>query len=220
MSQTDLNGADIITAFELQVDDITELSAAEELNLLNDKYMDVCSERPWEFLKKSATGALTLDSTTGLYYITKPTDFAFFAENNAYTDNAIEIENNAKPCVVFIGANYAPYQIVNYSDRVQYRTHSNVCYLDLTADKIYFPKAPSDTSFYQFDYIRVPDLLTTSTTPVFPNRFRKMLWFAMATDNDILQKSPKATSYAAENRAKYNDTLEKMSWWNDQHYMN
>lgn len=220
MSTTDLNGQDIITKFELQVSDLTELSPQEELDLLNDKYHDACMERPWEFLKKNATGALLYDATALMWYITKPSDFSFFVENNMNTDNTLPIDNNATPKVIFIGANYQPYQIVNYSDRLQYRNQGGIAYLDLTASKIYIPQAPADTSYYNFDYIRIPDDLTVSTTPVFPNRFRKMLWFAMATDNDILQLSAKATSYAADNRAKYQDTLEKMSWWNDQMYMN
>lgn len=220
MSTSDLNGADIITKFELQVNDVTELSSQEELDLLNDKYHDVCMERQWEFLKKKATGALALDGTTGLYYITIPTDFSMFVENNMYTDNTMGVDNNAAPRVIFVGAAYAPFQIVNFSDRIQYRTQSGVCWYDPEAGKIFFPVAPSDVSFYQFDYIKVPADLALNTTPVFPNRFRKMLWFAMATDNDILQLSPKATSYAADNRAKYADTLEKMEFWNANQFNN
>lgn len=220
MSTTDLNGADIITKFELQVADLTELSSQEELDLLNDKYQDVSMERPWEALKKKATGSLTLDATTGLYYITKPTDFSNFCENNQYTDNAIPIENNAAPRVIFVGVAYTPYQIVNFSDRIQYRNTSNYCYLDLEAGKIYFCATPPDLTFYQFDYIRVPDDLTIATTPWMPNRFRKMLWFAMAVDDDILQKSPKAQSYAPENRQKYLDVMEKLNYWNDTMYNN
>lgn len=59
-----------------------------------------------------------------------------------------------------------------------------------------------------------------SSTPLIPNRFRKMLWFAMAADDDIIQKSPKAKSYAAENRAKYQDTMEKMAHWDSEQYLN
>lgn len=222
MSVDDLTAGEIITKFELQVADLTELSSSEELDLLNDKVQDVAMERSWETLKKAATGSLTLDSVSGLYYITKPTDFAYFVENNMYTNNTIGVDNNASPKVIFIGAGRSPYQIVNYSDRAQYKYQSGVCWLDLTDNRIYFPVAPSDTSYYGFDYSSVPPVLTATTDkPAFiPSRFRKMLWFAMATDDDILQKSPKASSYAADNRAKYLDTLEKMSWWNDQLYMN
>lgn len=215
MSTTDLNGGDLIAMFELQVNDLTELSTQEELNLLNDKYHDVCMERPWEFLKTNITGSLTLDSITGLYYIALPTDFSYLSENNQYTDNTIGIDNNAPQRVVFIGTGYQPYQVVNYSDRLQYRTTSGVCWVDLNASRIYFPVAPGDITYYNFDYIKVPTDLTASTTPLFPNRFRKMLAFAMATDNEILQLSSKANSYAPDNRAKYIDTLSRMNFWQD-----
>ena len=222
MSKTDLTVAEIIEKFELQVNDLTELSSDEELDLLNDKAQDVAMERQWEVLKKNATGSLTLDATTGLYYIAKPADFSMFAENHQYTENNMATQNNARPCVVFVGQNRQPFQVINYSDRIQYRTTSSVCYLDLQNNKIYFPVAPSDLTYYDFDYIMVPPLmtLTTDTPSWMPNRFRKMLWFAMATDNEILQLSAKANSYAADNRAKYEDTLEKMNWWNDNQNMN
>lgn len=222
MSKTDLTAGEIITKFELQVNDLTELSSDEELDLLNDKIQDVAMERPWEKLKKNATGALTLDATTGLYYIAKPTDFGMFIENNLYTENNMPVYNNARPCVIFIGVNRQPYQVVNYSDRGQYKTTGGVCWLDLTVDKIFFSVAPSDLTIYDFDYGSVPPLMTsTASIPSWiENRFRKMLWFAMATDNEIIQLSSKANSYAADNRAKYQDTLEKMNWWNDQFNMN
>lgn len=205
---------EIITKFELQVSDMTELSSEEELDLLNDKYQDVCSDRPWEFLKKPATGALTYDATAGMFYITKPEDFSYFCENANYTDNTMEYQGTAQPKVVFVGAAYQPYQIISYSDRIQYRYRGAVCYLDPVVNRIYFPLAPSDTSLYQFDYIRVPTDLGLLDSPVFPERFHKMLQFAMATDNDILQLSNKAKSYAAENLNKYEKTMGLMESWN------
>ena len=70
--QYTLTPADVITKFELQVSDITELSSQEELDLLQNVYEDVCVDRQWEVLKTSISGALTLDPTTGLYYLTLP----------------------------------------------------------------------------------------------------------------------------------------------------
>lgn len=221
MSIDNLNAQDIITKFELQVSDLTELSTQEELDLLNDKYQDVCMERPWIFLKTNKTGSIALDPVTGLYYIDTPADFSMFYENNMSTDNSIAIENNASPRVIFVGANRAPYQIVNYEDREQYRNRGHVCYHDMGASKIFFTATPHDTSFYSMDYIKAPaNMATLSDTPIFPNRFRKMLYFAMATDNEILQLSSKANSYAPDNRAKYQDTLQKMEYWNDNQFNN
>ena len=47
-----MTAQEIIAAFELKVDDSTELSTSEELALLNRVYQLVCDERPWEILKK------------------------------------------------------------------------------------------------------------------------------------------------------------------------
>lgn len=219
MSAQDLTAEDLIEKFELQVDDLTELSTDEELDLLNDKYQDVCSERPWEFLKKNATnltnGAIALDTATGLYYITMPTDFSLFVENDTYTDNAIPIENNAAPKGIFLGITSNFCQIVNYSDRLRYKGWTNVAWLDLVAKKIFFAGTPADISSYTFDYIYTPDPLEIDDTPAFPNRFRKMLAFAMAVDNEILQRSPAANSQAIQNQAKYDKTMSLMDWWND-----
>lgn len=211
-----LTATEIIERFELQVDDLTELATQEELNLLNDIYLtDVCAcGVPWEILKTAASGALALDPVTGLYYITIPDNFCYFVENNSYTDNTIGIDNNASPKVIFVGANYDPFQIVNYSDRVQYRTHSGVAYADMGAGKIYFPVAPSDTSFYLFDYIRIPEALGLNDSPIFPARFHNMFQFAMATRNEIMQLSAKANSYAPDNQAKFLDIMDKMRLWN------
>lgn len=220
MSTTDLNGNDIITRFELQVADLTELSSQEELDLLNDKYQDVCMERPWTFLKKNVTGSLTLDSTTGLYYIATPSDFSMFYDNNMYTDNTISVENNASSRVIFIGVNHNPYQIVNYEDREQYRNKSQVCYHDINASKIYFPATPPDLTYYSMDYIKVPADLTIASSPLFPNRFRKMLWYFMATSNEILQLSSKANSYAVDNFNIASKTLLDMKYWDDSQYNN
>ena len=216
MSTADPTLNDIIIKFELQVGDTTELSSQEETDLANDKYHDICNQRPWEFLKKNVSGALTLDPVTKLYYIAIPADFSLFVENNEYTDNTLPINNNAAPKVIFVGANYKPFQIVNYSDRLKYRTQSGVCYADMNANKIYFPVAPDDTSFYTFDYIMVPpDMALLADKPLIPARFRKMIWFAMAVDDEILQRNTSANSQAVNNQAKYQSTLDDMNWWND-----
>ena len=71
---------ELITIFELQVNDVTELSTSEELLVMNRIYQRVCSDRPWEFLKTSETGTLLGSGTDG-FYITIPSDFGYFYEN-------------------------------------------------------------------------------------------------------------------------------------------
>lgn len=202
---------ELITTFELQVDDVTELSTAQELALFNRIYLRICRERPWEFLKTSATGTILNDSEGS--YITVPSDFSFFAINRDYTNNSISNDYDAENKVIFVGTNYQPYQIVNYSDRRQYRNNNGYAYLDLAQGKIRFTYPPVDTT-YEFDYIKVPPVLALSGTPVFPAQFHEMIPYMMATENDVLQISPKAKAYTKENLALYQAILLDMQYWN------
>ena len=209
-----MTAAEIIAKFELYVDDSTELSAGEELDLLNKMYQKVCSDRPYEFLRKVATGT----QSTSVPYVSLPADFGYFAENNTYTDNSVSIDNNAAPKVVFIvksGA-YTPYQIVNFSDRRQYDNQEGYAYLDIANSRLCFTKQPTTAYNYEFDYIAFPATLTLTDTPSFPARFHDVLVHLMAADSMIIQMFPKAQSYAAENQAKANSIMADMQYYNAQ----
>lgn len=202
----------IITKFELQVADVTELSTSEELILLNRIYQRVCSDRPWEFLKKTATGTMSGSGVDG-FYITLPSDFAFFYENLNWTDNSYSTEINQSPKVIFVGSSNTPYPIVNFSDRRQYLGKTGYAYLDLANSKIYFTGIPTSTT-YSMDYIKVPATLTAGDSPVIPERFEDVLVYGMATENEVLQLSDKAKSYAPENAGLYQSYLDDMALWN------
>ena len=200
----------IITQFELQVSDTTELSSTEEVIVANRVYTYICNQRPWQFLKTSASG--TISSDTNGSYITAPSDFAYFLANNTYTDNSATIYNNTDAKVIFIGSNYTPYQIINWSDRRQYRNKSGYAYYDAPNGVIRFTAMPQGNT-YEFDYIMNPTALTVADSPIFPARFHDIIVYGMAVDDQIIQLSPKATSYAAENQMKYNTLLAQMKMW-------
>ena len=199
-------GSEIIALFETFIDDLTELSAADELALLIRVYLKVSGERDWEILKTAASGSITGN------YITLPADFGFMSENAKSTSQNVEDDDEK---VIFVGSNYTPYKIVNYSDRRQYRDQDGYAYLDMGAGKIYFTcTTPSAGTTYEFDYIKVPADLTLATSPVFPARFHPMFAYAMAVDDAIIQMFDKAKSYAADNQAKYDSYMEDMVYWN------
>ena len=204
--------SEIITNFELFVDDTTELSAQEELSLANKIYRRVLNYRPWEFLKKEATGTLS----TSVAYVSLPADFAYMAENNQYTNNSAAIDNNASPKVVFVGTNYNPYQIINFSDRRQYRNQAGYAYIDIVNSRLVFTAQPTAAESYEFDYIHNPADLTTATSPIFPSRFHEIIYHGMASEDYIIQQFDKAKSYVVENQNKYLDYLRDMSYWNSQ----
>jgi hypothetical protein len=203
-----MDASQIIAKFELYVDDTTELSSSEELDLLNKVYQRVCEDRPWEFLKKESSGTMT--STT---QISLPTDFSYTVENYTYTDNSTQINTNAKPAVVWINTNN-PIQFVNWSDRKQYLNNANYCYIDIATSKINFFAAQPSGATYSFDYKAFPDDLDLNDTPVFPARFHDILYHGMCVDDQIIQLFDKARSYAAENQAQYNYYLRMMAQWN------
>ena len=209
---------EIITNFELMVNDVTELSTSEELMLMNRIYQRVCNDRPWEFLKTNATGTMSGSGVDG-YYITLPDDFAYFYENYNWTDNAYSTEINQAPKVIFVGTSFTPYRIVNYSDRRQYLGSAGYAYVDLANSKIVFTGTPVSTT-YSMDYIKVPATLVGASTPVIPTRFQDILVYGMAFTNDIMQLSDKAKSYAPENRALYEEMLEDLALWNAQFQSN
>lgn len=206
-----MTGQQIINRFELQVDDLTELSSVEELAILNRVYKRVVAMMPWEILKKQASGTMSTDATG--HYIDTPSDFMYFSENGLYTDNTTEWQANNTPSVIFVGADYSPIHIVNYADRRQHRNSSDRAYHSHSEDKIRITGTPVSTT-YEFDYLYEPADLTTATEPVFPTRFHDMLAYGMAVENDILQLSEKARSYASENEARFKEDLNNMKYWN------
>lgn len=214
---TPLNGQDIITKFNLFCGDQSELSTSDELDLLNKQYDDVLNSRVWEFLKKTSSGTIQTDGTTA--WITLPSDFRFFVENNEKTDNSSTTYNNAAQKVVFVGPNYTPYQIVNFSDRRQFRNSSGYAYADIANNKIVFTALPSDYT-YEFDYIGNWDALTLATYPIFPADFHDMLYQMMCIDSVIINLVEKANSYAPENREAAKEAMKKLCYYNSQLSLN
>lgn len=201
-------GSEIIEKFELYIDDVTELSTTEELGVLNKRYRYVLNDRPWEFLKKQASGT----TSTSVPYVALPSDFAYMTPNANHSTE----DYYAQTPVVFVGTDYTPYKVVSWSDRRQYRDHERVCYIDIVNSRLYFAKQPTSALTYEFDYIYNPDDITLSTSPVFPTRFHDMLFHGMCVDDFIIQQSDKAKSYASENLASHDAILEQMRYWNSQ----
>lgn len=186
--------SEIISRFELWVDDGTELSSDEELDLLNKKYQEVCTLLPWEFLKTDFSGDINGTS------IALPTDFQYILQT--------EVDGVAGR-FVFIGDKY--YQLVNYTDRRLYQ-HPGYCWVNLMAGMLEFSESVSGTVTY--DYLSFPIDLTPADKPIFPDRFHHIIYHLMASDDYAIQQFDKAKSYANENEAKADKLLEQMKLWN------
>lgn len=202
-----LTAAQIISNFELYVDDTSELSSTEELALLNKIYRKVLTYKPWECTKSE-----WVTTTNGLTLIALPVDFAYFVENQNYTDNSIETNYGQAPKAVYI--NNSPYRIVNWSDRRQYQNTSDVCYADISAGYLRFPVAPRSGLTLSADYVFIPPDLTLTDSPIFPAAFHPMLYHGMAVDDMIIQLFDKARSYAPANQAAFDSYLADFSYHN------
>lgn len=192
----------ILQKFHLQVDDSTELSSDEELDLLNDVYQETAFTRPWNILKTSATGTVVNNE------ITLPSNFAYIYNNRNFAGQ----DTQANLPVIFIGANYEPYYIINFDERRQYRNQKGFAYIDYAQNKIVFLATPSDTA-YEFDYIKVPTALGLNDSPVFPERFHKKFAYDMAVQDSIVQMSDKIESLLATNKAEANRYMSNMEMW-------
>lgn len=204
--------ADIITSFELEVNDMTELSSSEELLILNRVYKRICLT-PYEFLKTNATGGIQSDSTSS--YITLPSDFRYLSNNGDFSEQNMSYDENLKFRIVYLGPEYSRYKVINYSDRLQYRNQTGYCYLDLGNGKIRFCNTPTQTT-YSFDYIKTPPTLTTADAPLWPEDFDAVIVYGMAQENEILQRSDKARSYKDDYELKYQQALRDLKLYNAQ----
>lgn len=193
-----MNGAEIISNFETYVDDGTELSDTQELDLLNKVYTDVWTDRPWYFSVKAFSGAVS--GTT----IALSSDFAYVCSQNIIE----EIDNK----IVWIGTTY--YIIVPYSDRYLYSSRAGFCWVDYSASTLTFSTSVSGTVTY--DYVYFPAALTLITSPAFPVSFHPVLYHLMAVDDYAIQQFDKARSYAPENQAKADHWLTKLRYYDAQ----
>lgn len=201
-----MTGQEIITDFELQVSDLTELSSVQELALLNKVYGKLLGGKPYEVTKRQASGSLS----TSVPYIDLEDDFLSLVANHNYTGPG-EFANRP---VIFVGDGYQPYKVVSWDDRRQYRNDTNAAYVDIRASRIYFTIQPASALSYEYDYHAIPDALTLATSPIFPAYLQPILVHLMATEDFVLQLSDKAKSYAPENLAMAKSYKEDLDYWN------
>lgn len=189
-----LTTAEIISRFNLQVDDASELSSDEELALANEVYNTICNDRPWEWLKKTYTGV----TSTTLAYVALPSDFKELSPNS-YNKS-----------VVFVGTDSAEYIVVPLSSRRDYYNTDGYCYIDIPNQRLYFMKQPTEVKDIEYDYVSYPTALTTATSPLFNSRYHEMVSYGMAakfTNIDQPSKGKNTGTYQKENQIEYNSFM-------------
>lgn len=200
--------ADIISRFQLQVDDNSELSSDEELALANQVYREIANDRAWEWLKTEWTGTMS----TSVPYITLPADFKMLSPN--YSGDAYwwatlgtNVGNNS---IIYVGDDYEVYRVINFANRREYRDYSNVAYVDVPNQRLVFTKQPTEAKSVSFDYIKRPAALTLITSPLFNEVYHEVIAYGMAKLIDAMLLTNKSESYQNVNEVQYLRILELM----------
>ena len=190
-----MTGAQIISRYQLLVDDASELSSTEELDLLNEVYGEIQDDRPWEWLRGTATGT----TSTSVPYIALPVDFKHIMPNQ---DNE---------SVVFVGTDFVEYKVVSYSRRREFRNQDGFVYIDIPNFRLYFTLQPITAKAIEYEYIKVAAALTTATSPLFRAGLHSILAYAMAERLPSIEQADKITSYAPENQVRKQKILSEMA---------
>lgn len=191
-----MTGNEIAEKFYLQIDDSSELSTQETLDLANDIYNQVCDDRDWEWLKKTASDV----TSVSVDYITLPTDFKKI------------LPNKDDKSIVFVGTDYQEYVVVPFSSRRDYRNEDGFCYIDIPNRRLVFTLQPTSVKTVEYDYIKIQDDLTSSTSPLFRSAHHKVIAYGMAANFNVIEQTDKSTSYRKENLALYESTLSDMRY--------
>jgi len=199
--------AEIITKFNLYMDDTSELSSQEESDLFDKVYRKINAMMPWEYTKSEGSGT----TSTSVAYISLPSDFLFLTQNANHTTSNYEAEFP----VIYRGSDYTEYEVISWSDRRQYR-NSNKAYVDYPNSRLYFTKTPTVAESVEFDYHASQTALTSGQSPSFPEQFHDAIYHYMCADSFTIQQSDKAKSYAKENWSNAEDIINEMKYWNSQ----
>lgn len=194
-----MTGTEIITRFNLQIDDASELSDTEALALANEVYDDIANDRPWEWLRASFSGS----TSTSVAYIALPSDFK--AMMASYTTPDGELVP-----AVFVGTTYDPYLIIPYSQRMNYLNTDGYAYIDPINSRLVFCLQPVTVKAAIYDYVKVHTALTTGTSPLFRAGLHKIIPYGMAAAFNPIEGTDKNISYQGENQKKYDDILTDM----------
>ena len=186
-----LTTAEIISRYNLQVDDASELSSDEELALANEVYNTICNDRPWEWLKRTYTGV----TSTSVAYVGL---LLYFKEL---------CQNSYNKSVVFVGTDRSEYLVVSLSSRRDYYNTDGYCYIDIPNQRLYFMKQPTEVKAIEYDYVSYPTALTTATSPLFNSRYHEMVSYGMAAKFSNIDQEDKSKSYKNDNKKEYDDFM-------------
>lgn len=147
-------GAEIIEFFHGCIDN-DSLDSDLELSLMNICKGKIEAEREWEFLKK-------LDSS------------------NSASSSPIALPTDCEvPLLIYVGDDRVPFYPVPYEQKLLFQNGGRYFIIDQGAGTFQFLDPSVSGTVYLYYLKSTPDI-TTSTSPVFPNKFHWILAYDMA----------------------------------------
>ena len=186
-----MTGTEIITQFEVFVDD--DLDADLELQLVNDAMHAVEEEVQPQVLKKVST---SLSTSAGQTYTT----------------------SRALPSDFFIGFGYLyvgtqKYTEVPLEQQVFYRDQGGYFWIDHANSVFYLSGTQASAQTISFPYLYKTTDLSTSTSPVWPSRFHRLIALKMARQWFAIDQGDKSISWRPEWEAEYQEALNRFREW-------
>lgn len=196
-----MTAADIISKFDTYTDDMSELSAADKLDLLNKKYRELSNEREWEWLR--SIGSVAIASSI----ITLPTDFKILAED--FTAKEQGIYSGFR---FFFWIGDIAYPVVSIKER---RTYGDHAYFDPKNRRIVLQDT-NVTGTAEFDYYGKVTALGLNDEPAFSDDYHPVLYHMMAIDHEIIDQSEKARSMRPEHEAAIEGFMQDLTYEDSQ----
>lgn len=186
-----MNGQQIINLFDTLTDGLSELSAANKLELANRKYRKLVNERDWEDIRTTATYTIASNA------IVLASDFKKFvpAEEGQYA----EYKN-----VFYIGT--TPHPILRMAERKKFPNFSYFNPSLGTNGHIITPTSLNG-QLAEYDYYKSVSPLTVSTSPVFTNSdYHEIIAYMMAVEHYSIDQS----EFHRSQSNKYQETVDSM----------
>tara|TARA_R110000851_G_scaffold262727_1_gene415222 strand:- start:363 stop:953 length:591 start_codon:yes stop_codon:yes gene_type:complete len=180
----------VINKFRVWVDDASELSIEEELDLAHEKLDEILGERTWSFLKKTASVDIVNSE------VILPEDFKYVIKVGLPEDYLYVKVGNVKV------------RIVALEDRFEWGT-TTVAYIDYSESKIKFNQSISGIA--EFDYIMESSELSMDSVVIGPRSMGYAVARLMARDFYTLDQTENGRSQYQSNEMAYQKLLDQMS---------
>lgn len=177
-------GSDILTFFQNIVDDTIDTTVAYQL--MNNAKNKIEGERDWEMLKKVDSSLSASNAALAL-----PTDY----------DHTVNLYVNT-----------TPYIQVSFDQKFLFQNAALRWYLDMANSNFYI-LGSNISGTVNHVYIKTTPDITSSTSPVWPNKFHLLLAFEMAIIYFAIDQGLKVFSWETDWAAQYQTLKNSMIDW-------